>query len=498
MYGLTAEEKKAIKEYLGFKGLPLNLCVTFGDLVMPEDYSEVRSRADINDFSAKLVDGLELGIPMVSANMESVTGVDMAVALGREGGLGFLPQTVAIEKRVEMLEKIRRTDSALVDEPLIVKAHWTLSEVKQLQEKFGISSFVVVSEHHVPIGMLTTRDWRYETDLSKTVFEVMRKDVKLIFARTDVSLETATVLLRQHRIEKLPLVDTDGKLRGLITAHGLFYKLRHPRATRDDKGRFVVAASIGVGRNFAQKHLGEIERQLDAGASLLLVDTARAFSINVKEALLEIKKRFPNLPLVVGNVSTAKGAKFLFEHGADCVKVNVGAGRVCITRRVSGVGIPQITAIAECSVIAQRYKKTIIGDGGMNDPLDMFYAKAAGANVLMTGNLLIGAEESAAPKKLKYIPSESESFLVKQYEGSASLEAQMKRMVQGTLDRIREPEGGTKDKPVIGSVREIVAQYLDSFRSAMSYYGLTRLEDARDKVVFRLQTSSGRREGVKK
>jgi len=497
MYELTANDKKAIKDFFRFKGLPLNVCVTFADLAMPEDYSEIRSRAEINDFGMKFIGKLELGIPVVSANMESVTGVDMAVALGREGGLGFLPQTVSIEKRVEMIQKIRRTDSAFIKKPLAVKLNSTLADVKTAQEKFGISSFVVINDNSAPIAMLTTRDWRYENDAKKTVAELLPRRT-VISAGEDVSLETAVEIIKKHRIEKLPLADKDGKLCGLITAHGLFYKMRHPLATRDDKGRFIAAASIGVGNRFTANHVEEIERQLEAGAILLLVDTARAFSVNVKEALLEIKKKFPDLPLIVGNVSTAKGAKFLFEHGADCVKVNVGAGRVCITRRVAGAGIPQVTAIAECSAIADIYGKTIIGDGGMSDPLDMFYAIAAGADVLMTGNLLVGTEESAALKKLKYIPSEGESFLVKQYEGSASFEAQMKRMTQGTLDRIREPEGGTRDKPIIGTVREIIAQYLNSFRSAMSYYGIASLREARGKVVFRIQTSSGRREGVKK
>ena len=495
---LTKEEKKAILEYLKFKGLPVNLCVTFDDLAMPEDYSEVRSRADINDFGAKLVDGLKLGIPIVSANMESVTGVDMAVSLAREGGLGFLPQTIAAEKRAEMIAQIRRTDSAFVENPLTVNLRHTLNDLRKLKETFGISSFVVIDESRTPIGIITTRDWCYETVLSKTVAQLICSDKQLIKSREDISLEAAVVIFRDYRIEKLPLVDKDEKLSGLITAHGLFYKLRHPRATRDDKGRFIAAASVGVGKYFTSEHLKEIELQVANGASLLLVDTARAFSINAKEALLEIKKNFPNLPLVVGNVSTAKGAKFLFEHGADCVKVNVGAGRVCTTRRVSGAGIPQVTAIAECSVIARRYGKTIIGDGGMKDSLDMFYAIAAGADILMTGNLLVGAEESAALKKLKYIESEGDSFLVKKYEGSASIEAQMKRMTQGTLDRIRHPEGDIKDKPFAGNIQEIISGHLNSFRSAMSYYGVRSLKEVREKVVFRLQTSSGRYEGTKR
>lgn len=493
MYELTKEEKSAIDYYLISKGLPTDIHVTFADVALPEQYSNLRSRSEIQNFRTTLIEGLELGIPIVSANMESVTGVEMAVALGREGGLGFIPQALPIEERLAIIGRIRRTDCAFIEKPLVIRPDRTLAQAKKLMNQYGIWSLVVVNDRREPIGILSTRDWRYEQDEKKFVSDLMRRDMPLVKAKISISLEEAAAILKRHRVEKLPLVDEAGQLRGLITAHGLFYTMRHPRATRDDRGRFIAAGSIGVGREFTKKYLHEVEAQMKKGIALLLIDTARAFSVNVEEALTRLKKHFPELPLVVGNVSGPKGAKFLFENGADCVKVNVGRGYVCRTSQITGAGLPQLTAIAQCSVMAHRRGKTIIADGGMKSPDDMIKAIAAGADVLMTGYLLVGTKESAAP-----VYFNKEGLPVKNYEGSASFQAQARRVARGTLNRIRRPEGVTEEVPVTGTVSERVAELLDDFRSAMSYYGVSTLKELSERAVFVRQTQAGRYEGVKK
>lgn len=487
---LTNEEKNAIQEFFLEKGLPLDRAVTFNDVTLPEHYSDIRSRSEICDFRTQLAPSLSLGIPVVSANMESVTGLDLAVALEREGGLAFPPQTLPIADRVELIRKIGRADSALIDEPLTIGPDKTLEEAKGLMSELGVQSLVVIDKKNRPLGMLSTRDWFYEPVDGKRVRDLMSK--KLIVAGRGIDFKKAEGILRKNKIEKLPLVDKNGKLAGLITANGLFYTSRHPRATRDLNGRFIRAGSIGVGRTFTARHLKEVEAQCQEGIRALLIDTARAFSINTEEAIKKIKKEFPVLSLVVGNVSTAAGAKFLLEAGADVVKVGQGPGFVCRTRAV-GVGVPQLTAVAECAVIAERYGKTVIADGGIKNPGDFAKALIVGARAVMLGNLLVRAKESASP-----IFVDEDNRPVKNYVGSASFAAQLARYGRGDLDRIRRPEGVTKVVPVTGTAQEIVHDLLRGLASTMAYLGAKNLEELRSKGKFLLQTTAGYIEGTKK
>ncbi len=486
---LTNGEKSAIEEFFTSKGLPLDRAVTFGDVVLPENYSDIRSRAEICDFKTKLAPSLELAVPVVSANMESVTGLELAVALEREGGLAFPPQTLPIEERVDLIHRIGRADSALIDEPLTISPQSGLKEAKELMKSFDVQSLVVVDKNRRPIGILSTRDWLYEKEDGGLVRDLMTQ--KVITAPYGIKFSKAAEILRKNKIEKLPLVQKNGKLAGLITANGLFYKSRHPRATRDENGRFVRAGSIGVGRVFAKRHLYEVEAQVKEGISVLLIDTARAYSINTEEAVKKIKKEFPGLPLVVGNVSTADGAKFLFEVGADVAKVGQGPGFVCRTRAV-GVGIPQLTAIAECSVIASRRKKTVIADGGIKSPGDLAKAMIAGASAVMLGQVLVRTKESASPVFL-----DDEGRPVKNYIGSSSFSAQLSRCERGDLERIRRPEGVTQIVPVTGAAREIVDDLLQGLASAMAYVGVRNIVELQEKGKFIPQTVHGYIEGVK-
>lgn len=491
-YKLTPGEQEFVNEYLALKGLPLNVNVTFGDLALPESYSEVRSRSEINDFSTEIVPGLKLATPIISANMECVTGLRLAVALEREGGLAIFPQMLSLDERLEMLEKFSRAQCAFIDKPLTIRPDKTLRQAKQLMARYGIYSLVVINEKRQPIGILSTRDWRYEKDEQKLVGKLMGGRHQLYVGLSGISFEEAAKFLRRHRIEKLPIVNKRHKLVGLITAHGLFYKHHHPRATRDERGRFLKIGSIGVGQNFTKQHLYEVEAQVKKGICLLLIDTARAFSENTKEAIEAVKKRFLKLPLMVGNVSTPEGAKFLFECGADVVKVGQGPGEACRTREV-GVGIPQISAIAKCAAIAKLRQKTIVADGGMKSSGDIAKALIAGADAVMLGYLFIGTEESAGQAFLN-----GENVKVKIYEGSASFAAQQRRLQRASLDRLRRPEGVAQEVPVTGTIQERMEDILDGLRSAMSYFGVRSVQELRSNVKFLIQTQAGLIEGTKK
>lgn len=487
---LSKEERLAIEKFFLAKGLPLDRAVTFADVTLPERYSDIRTRSEVYDFKTELVPGFSLAIPVVSANMESVTGLELSVALECEGGLAFPPQTLPVGERVELIERIARADSAFIENPLTARPEWTLNKAKELMAEYGVKSLIVTDEKKKVVGIFTKRDWFYENDDKTLVGDLMTK--KVITAERGVNFEKAGEILRKNKIEKLPLVGKQGGLAGLITANGLFYKYRHPRATRDDMGRFVRTGSIGVGKSFSDTHLKEVESQVKAGISLLLVDTARAFSVNTEEAVKRIKKEFPALPLVVGNVSTAEGAKFLFETGADIVKVGQGPGFACRTRAI-GVGVPQLSAVAECAVIASCYGKTVIADGGMKSPGDAAKALIAGARAVMLGNMLVRAQESAAPMFV-----DEDGRPVKNYVGSASFAAQMARLERGDLSHLRRPEGVTKVVPVTGTVEEIVNDLMRGLSSTMAYLGVRNLKELREHGRFISQTSAGYVEGVKK
>ena len=494
--GLTVREQEAIEKHFLEKGIPIDRAVTFENMYLPDRYSRIRSRSDIQDFRTQLTPGIGINLPFISANMKGVTGPRLARELMSLGGLSIIPQMDSIDVRLAQLEEIRRADCALIDDPLTIAPHRTLKEAKAIMERFGINSLVVVDEKNHPIGMLSNRDWFYETDDSKKVFELMGGKRKLYTAPKGIPFTEAARILREKKIEKLPLVNRNGKLVGLLTTHGLFYERSYPRATRDNQfGRFMLVGSVGVGRQVTKERLMEVEKQVNKGISLLLIDTARAFSDNARDMVVAVKKRFPDLPLMVGNTSCAEGTKFLIEAGADIVKVGIGPGKVCRTRRV-GIGTPQVTAIAEASAIANLYGKTTVADGGMDGPDDVTKAIVAGASAIMSGSMFIQAEESEAETDR----SDEDGSKIKVYQGSASFAAQKARIQNKNLDRRRRPEGVAKPVKVVGTVEEIVEDLMDGMRSAMSYLGVWSVKELREKSKFpgRIQTTAGLREGTKR
>lgn len=494
MKSLTSAEQKAINAFLRAKRLPTDTAVTFDDVALPERFSSIRSRSEVNDFSTDLISKtLTLNIPFISANMESVTGAEMVIALEREGGLGIIPQTLSIEEKVHTLEKIKRSDCALIERPLTTTSKTSLLEAKKTMNTFGVKGLVVVDASRKPIGVLSTRDWFYEENGDRRVGELMTKDP--ITAPVNISFAEAKKILRKHKIEKLPLVSKAGILAGLITAHGLLYEKHHPRALRNEKGQFIRIGSIGVSRKFSDKNLEHVAAQVELGITALLVDTARAYSINTAEAITNIKSTFPNLPLIAGNISTPEGAKFLFELGVDVVKIGQGPGEACRTREV-GIGIPQLTAVASCSVIAQRYQKTVIADGGIKNPGDIVKALVAGASSVMIGFLFAGTDESSGQAYPYHSKEFGTDITVKDYIGVASFVAQRERLNQNKLQHMRRPEGIKRTVPVIGPMTIRINDLLDGLRSAMSYLGVTSIQELQKEGIFTPQTRAGLIEGI--
>lgn len=499
MKGLNVEDKKSIEEFFQKKGLPLDIDLTFEDVALPDEYSEIRSRSEIQDFRVSLARNLNLNIPIVSANMRSVSGAELIIALEREGGLGIAPQDLPLSDRLEILEKVLRAECAVIDEPLTIPPSATLKEAKGVMRKFDVSGLLVVDEEMRLLGILSSRDWRYEKDEQRLVWEIMTSSARrnLITAPADIILDEAAKILRKNKIEKLPLL-ANGKVAGLITARGLFYQMHHQRALRDEKGRFILVGSVGVS---SQSHslkeiLNEIEEQRKKGISALLVETARAFSMNTKETIEAAAKNHRDLPLICGNTSNPEGVKFLFDLGVDCVKVGQGPGMVCTTREV-GAGLPQLTAIALASVIAKKYGRHIIADGGIKGPADMAKALIAGADAVMLGNLLVGVNESRSMAYPFYSKEFGAYITVKDYHGAASFEAQRERKSEGTLNAIRRPEGRKIIAPVVGSLSDRVSDLLDGLRSVMSYFGARSVSQLQEKGYFRRQSQGGYREGVK-
>jgi len=497
---LTSDDRGAINEYLVKKNLPLDRSVTFADVWIPEEYNTIRSRSEVwgspeVSFRASLTADIYLNYPIFSANMMSVTGLDMALAMLREGGGYFLPQMLSLRDRLLMLERIKRADSAYIEEPLTIRLSETLREAREKMSHYGIWGLVVVNDAEMPVGMLSSRDWRYEKDDSLTVAGLMTTPV--IYCREDSSPEAAKGLMRCNKIEKIPVVDSEGRLVGLYTAHGAFYEMRHPRSTRSTRGQFPLFGSVRIGREFTNETREEIELQIKLGARVMLFDTARAYAVNLEEPLTFTKREFPHVVNVAGNVSTAKGAKALISWGADIVKVNQGRGSQCLTSLQTGVGQPQVTAIAECAVMAERYGGKIVADGGMKSPGDVAKAFIAGAHFVMTGAMLAGTHESPAEVAMRLY--DGKEFAVKKYEGSASFEAQKKRIVEGTLDELREPEGDWEYVPLMGSVKQKIQHLFNTGASSMTYHSARTLDELRKCGHFgdRLQSHAGYMEGTK-
>jgi len=477
---------KLVQNYFDKKGLPLRPALTFSDVTIVTKYSEIERRSDLRNFKTNLSKNFQLNIPLVSANMEDVTGPRMAIALARLGGLGFLPQFGPLTTRIAAVEQVKRMDNERIEHPLVIAPNATLGEAWELMHNHGVSSVLVVDKAHHLKGILTSRDYRFKNDKDSAVpVSKVMTEKGLITGSHNISMTGAMSLLEEHKIEKLPLVDKAGVLQGLISAKDIEKRKQFSNAVRDKHGRLAVGAGLRLNSDY----IDEAKNLLAAGADVLLLDTARAGAKIVVEATKKLRKQFPKAVLVVGNIDNPEHVKLLADAGADCIKVGIGPGARCKTRLVAGVGTPQVYAIASCAAVAKSLGIYVIGDGGIKGSDDFAKALVAGADAVMIGSLLAGTDEGPG------ILMRKGNQLWKQYRGSASLDHQIERIQKGSLAEIRNPEGESAPIAYAGSVESVVKGMIDGLKSAMSYAGAPTISDFAKQGEFLWVSGSGYDEG---
>ncbi|BBB93056.1 MAG TPA: IMP dehydrogenase [Methylomusa anaerophila] len=457
--------------------------LTFDDVLLVPAKSDVLPR-DVN-VNTNLTKNVKLNIPLISSGMDTVTEARMAIAMAREGGLGVIHKNMPIERQANEIDKVKRSEHGIIVDPIFLSPTNTLQDAHKLMEKYRISG-VPVTENGKLVGILTNRDLRFETDLTRKISECMTRE-HLITAAVGTSLTEAKEILHQHRIEKLPLVDSNGYLKGLITIKDIEKAQKYPNSAKDAKGRLLVAAAIGVGAD----SMDRVEAIVAAKVDVIVLDTAHGHSRGVIEAVKKIKAAFPHIDLIAGNVATGEATFDLIEAGADAVKVGIGPGSICTTRIIAGIGVPQITAVYNCAQVGKRFDVPIIADGGIKYSGDIAKAIAAGANVVMVGNLLAGTEESPG----EMIIYQGRSYKV--YRGMGSLGA----MAQGSKDRYFQenmdklvPEGIEGRVPYKGSVADTVFQLIGGLRAGMGYCGVRNIDELINKTQFIKITGAGLKE----
>lgn len=457
--------------------------LTFDDVLLIPAKSEVLPK-DVN-LSSQLTKKIKLNIPIISAAMDTVTEHKMAIAMAREGGLGVIHKNMPIELQAEEVRKVKRSESGVINDPFFLTPEHKVQEAEDLMRKYRISGVPIVNsmEEKKLVGILTNRDLRFLEDYSVKIDSVMTKE-NLVTAPSNTTLDDATKILRNHKIEKLPLVNEKGILTGLITIKDIEKVVKYPNSAKDAQGRLLVAASVGTGADTFER----VEALVNAGVDALVIDTAHGHSMGVVKKVKEIREKYPDLDIIAGNVVTAEATRTLFEAGADVVKVGVGPGSICTTRVVAGVGVPQITAVYDCATIAREMGKTIIADGGLKYSGDVVKALAAGGNVVMLGSMLAGTDES---------PGEFEIYQgrrFKTYRGMGSLAA----MEKGSKDRYFQEEGkklvpeGIEGRiPYKGTLADAIYQIVGGIRAGMGYTGAKDLQTLRDTAQFVKMTGAG-------
>lgn len=442
--------------------------LTFDDVLLVPQRSQVLPK-DV-DLSTKLTDDIKLNIPLMSAAMDTVTEAPLAIAMAREGGIGIIHKNLSIEDQATQVDKVKRSEHGVITDPFYLSPENMVTDALALMRKYKISG-VPITRGTKLVGILTNRDLRFETNFDQPIGNVMTKE-NLVTAPVGTTLADAQKILGKYRVEKLPLVDDEGNLKGLITIKDIEKSIQYPNSAKDKNGRLLVGGAVGIGANTIDR----IHALVDAKVDIIAMDTAHGHSEGVLKKVEEVRKIFPNLPIIAGNVATAEATRDLILAGADVVKVGIGPGSICTTRIVAGIGVPQISAIMNCAEMADKYGKRIIGDGGIKYSGDIVKGIAAGASAIMVGSLVAGTLES---------PGEMEIFQgrrFKVYRGMGSMSA----MEAGSKDRYFQedakklvPEGVEGRVPYRGSLSDVVFQLMGGLRSGMGYCGKATIEDLR-------------------
>ena len=449
--------------------------LTFDDvLLIPQKSEIIPSQIDIK---TKLTKDIELNIPLMSASMDTVTESKMAISMARQGGIGIIHKNMSIEEQASEVDRVKRSESGVIVDPFSLSKGHTIQDADNIMARYKISGVPIVDENNILIGIITNRDIKFETDVTRRIEEAMTTKEHLVTAREGITLEEAKDILGKHRIEKLPIVDEEGHLKGLITIKDIEKKIQYPNSAKDKKGRLLCGAGVGITNDLLER----VDALYKAKVDIIVLDSAHGHSQNVINALKKVKAAYPDLPVIAGNVATAAGCEDLIKAGADCVKIGMGPGSICTTRVVAGIGVPQITAIMDCYEVAKKYDIPIIADGGIQYSGDIVKALAAGANVCMMGSMFAGTEES--PGEIVLYAGRS----YKTYRGMGSIAA----MEDGSKDRYFQsgqkklvPEGVEGMVAYKGKAEDIVFQMIGGIKSGMGYCGAPTIEQLQANAEF--------------
>lgn len=435
--------------------------LTFDDILLVPSFSEVTPSQV--DTKTRLTKKINLNIPLISAGMDTVTESEMAIAMAREGGIGIIHKNMSIEEQAKNVDRVKRSEHGIITDPFYLSKDDTIKDADDLMAHYRISGVPIVDDNKRLIGIITNRDIRFEEDFSKKIEESMTKD-NLITAKEGVSLDDALEILKKYKIEKLPIIDEEGVLKGLITIKDIEKRINYPNSAKDDHGRLLCGAAVGITGDIYKR----VDALVEAKVDVIVIDTAHGHSKNVLKVLKEVKEKYPNLQMIAGNIATGAAAKALIEAGADAIKVGIGPGSICTTRVVAGIGVPQITAIMDAYEVAKEYDVPVIADGGIKYSGDIVKALAAGGDTCMMGSILAGCTES---------PGEEEIFdgrRFKVYRGMGSIPA----MKAGSSDRYFQsdnkklvPEGVEGRVPYKGPVSDVIFQLVGGLRAGMGYTG---------------------------
>lgn len=458
--------------------------ITFDDVLLVPAYSEVTPNQV--DLTTRLTRKIRLNIPMMSACMDTVTEHRMAIAMARQGGIGMIHKNMSIEQQAEEVDKVKRSENGVITDPFYLSPYHTLQDANDLMSKFRISGVPVTDSDGKLVGIITNRDLKFETDFSKKISESMTSE-GLITAEEGITLEEAKKILAKARKEKLPIVDKDYHLKGLITIKDIEKTIKYPLAAKDEQGRLLCGAGVGITANILERVEALVHSHVDA----IVLDSAHGHSANILRAVREIKDAYPDLQLIAGNVATGAATRALIEAGVDCVKVGIGPGSICTTRVVAGIGVPQISAVMDCYAVAKEYDIPIIADGGIKYSGDVTKALAAGAEIVMMGSMFAGCDEAPGDFELY------QGRKYKVYRGMGSISA----MESGSKDRYFQsdakklvPEGVEGRVAYKGSVEDTIFQLLGGLRSGMGYCGAPTLKDLRDNAQFMKMSAAALKE----